>query len=94
MVLTILVGQIGYAATLLYLSATYVSRASSCLLYIRLTSTRSHLMAAFAGLVMSAVGGLICLLAIAFQCSLPTPWGVPDGQHCIDMVSHTVQLSV
>jgi len=44
-------------------------------------------MAAFAGLAMSAVGGLICLLAIAFQCSLPTPWSVPDGQHCIDMVS-------
>ena len=86
-VLTILVEQIGYAATLLYLSATYVSRASSCLLYIRLTSTRSHLMAAFAGLAMSLVGGLICLLAIAFQCSLPTPWSVPDGQHCIDMVS-------
>lgn len=77
--------KIGYAATLLYLSATYVSRASSCLLYIRLTSTRSHLMAAFTGLGMSAVGGMICLLAIAFQCSLPTPWSVPDGQHCIDM---------
>lgn len=49
-------------------------------------------MAAFAGLAMSAVGGLICLLAIAFQCSLPTPWGVPDGQHCIDMVSRARQL--
>jgi hypothetical protein len=43
-------------------------------------------MAAFAGLGMSAVGGMVCLLAIAFQCSLPTPWSVPDGQHCIDMV--------
>ena len=79
--------QIGYAATLLYLSATYVSRASSCLLYIRLTSTRSHLVAAFAGLCMSVVGGLVCVFTIAFQCKFPTPWNVPDGQQCLDMVS-------
>lgn len=77
--------KIGYAATLLYLLATYVSRASSCLLYIRLTSTRSHLVAAFAGLGMSAVGGSVCVLAIAFQCRLPSPWNAPDGQQCIDM---------
>ena len=89
--LTIIAEKIGYAATLLYLSATYVSRASSCLLYIRLTSTRSHLMAAFAGLAMSAVGGLVCLLAIAFQCRLPKPWIVSNGQHCIDMVSSAIE---
>ena len=54
-------------------------------------------MAAFAGLGMSAVGGMTCLLAIAFQCSLPTPWSVPDGQHCIDMVRqglHVISVSL
>ena len=93
-ILTITAEQIGYAATLLYLSATYVSRASSCLLYIRLTSTRSHLVAAFAGLGMSAVGGLICLMAIAFQCRLPAPWRVPDGRSCIDMASRPIVPSM
>lgn len=50
-------------------------------------------MAAFAGLGMSAVGGIICLLAIAFQCSLPTPWSVVDGQHCIDMVCYGLHIT-
>ena len=36
---------------------------------------------------MSAVGGSVCVLAIAFQCRLPSPWNAPDGQQCIDMVS-------
>ncbi|GAB7331729.1 hypothetical protein MBLNU13_g03705t2 [Cladosporium sp. NU13] len=39
------------------------------------------------GIAQSAVvlAGVNSGLAIAFQCSLPTPWSVPDGQHCIDM---------
>lgn len=78
--------QLGYAATLLYLAATYVSRASSCLLYIRLTSTRSHLLAAFTGLCISIIGGSICLLATAFQCKMPEPWAAPHGRQCIDTV--------
>lgn len=76
--------QFGYMSALLYLSATYVSRASSCLLYIRLTSTRSHLFAAFGGLLLSAFGGVACVLTVAFQCKVPKPW---DGQDCVEVVS-------
>jgi len=85
--------QLGYAATLLYLAATYVSRASSCLLYIRLTSTRSHLLAAFVGLSVSIIGGSICLFAAAFQCKMPKPWGAPNGWQCIDTVSERYYLN-
>ncbi|KAL1587328.1 hypothetical protein WHR41_04261 [Cladosporium halotolerans] len=76
--------KIGYAATLLYVSATYVSRASSCFLYIRLTAMRFHVFVAFLALSMSAVAGLVCLFVIAFQCKMPNPWDAPHGRRCIN----------
>ncbi|KAM0716007.1 hypothetical protein Q7P37_008521 [Cladosporium fusiforme] len=45
-------------------------------------SLMSHLLAASAALLLSILGGLACILTIAFQCKIPRPW---DGEECIDL---------
>lgn len=79
--------QLGYAAAILYVLATFASRASSCLLYARLTRTKFHLNTAYIGLGSSVLGGLIGALVVVFQCKIPKVWDILDSARCLDTVS-------
>jgi hypothetical protein len=65
----------------------HVSQLASCLLYMRLTSTPSHLTAAKAGIAVTAAGGLASIFTVAFQCRGQKPWAAVLPEHCIETIN-------
>lgn len=75
-----------YAGALLYIPCICASNLAVLFLLQTITPIASHKRLLVATEAVTVVWATTAELAMAFQCKLPTPWAVLDGQ-CFDLVS-------